>query len=159
MKSTYTKDPATAMFETSPWSPRETIEVPARTIRVQVTQEHVGQALWTRFQNPVSIALRDHLQENACAQVFWNSDSFGPQDSGDDARIGIYIENTHPENGRPGSKYPLHGQTTEDQYHLPLPRRATQAMWKIRSQGDSTFKPFTTILTLPAHALAASNMG
>ena len=149
MKSTYTKDIATAIFETSPWSPGERIEVPARTIRVQVTHEHVERALWRRFQDPVSIALREHLQENACAQVFWNSDSFAPQDSRDDARIGIYIEKTNPENG----------QTTEDQYHLPLPRRATQAMWKIRSQGHSTFKPFTTILTLPAHALAAGNMG
>ena len=147
MKSTCTKDPATAMFEASPWSPAERIEAPARTIRVQITRQHVEEARWRRFQDPISIALRDHLQENACAQVFWNSDSFAPKDSGDDARIGIYIENRDPENGR----------TTEEQYHLPLPRRATQAMWKLRNQGDATFTPFKTILTLPAKALAPGN--
>ena len=78
MKSTYTKDPATAIFEASPWSPGERIEAPARTIRVQITREHVEEARWRRFQDPISIALRDHLKENACAHVFWNSDSFAP---------------------------------------------------------------------------------
>ncbi len=144
LKSTHSKEPATAMFETSPWSPGERIAAPARTIKVEITQDHLEEARWRQFQDPVSIALREHLQENACAQVFWNSDSFAPQDSRDEARIGIYIENKDPENG----------QSTEDQYHLPLPRRATRAMWKIRSQGASAFKPFTTHVTLPAQALA-----
>ena len=138
---------ATTAFEASPWAPGERIDAPARTLRVQVTREHVEEARWRRFQDPISIALKEHLQENACAQVFWNSDSFAPLYPRDDARVGIYIESKDPQTGR----------TAEQEYHLPLPQRAARAMWKIRSQGAQAFRPFTTILTIPAPALAASN--
>lgn len=134
-----------ATFEPSPWSPGERITAPARNVRIQVTREHLEKALWRRFHDPVSIALKEHLQENACAQVFWNSDSFAPQYPGDEARVGIYVESRDPRTGR----------STEQEYHLPLPQRAAQAMWRLRSQGPQAFRPFTTNLTIPVQALEA----
>ena len=141
--STTSNTKATTMFETSPWSPGEKVGAPARTVSVEITRDHVQEARWSRFQNPVSIALRGHLQENACAQVFWNSDSFAPGGPGDEARIGIYVADTDPESGR----------TKEAEYHLPLPRRTARAMWKIRSQGISSFQPMSMRVTLPVQAM------
>ena len=132
-------------FETSPWS-GNAIATPARHIRVRVTREHVDEAFWRRFKDPVSIALKEHLHENALPDVFWNSDSFAPRYAGDEARVGIYTEGRDAQTGR----------IWEAEYHLPLPRRAAQAMWKLRNQGIEAFRPFTTILAIPASALAAS---
>ena len=57
---------------------------------------------------------------------------------------GVYIETSDPETG----------VTTEKKYHLPLPVRATRAMWRLRTQGIETFKDFNMRLMLPAEALA-----
>ena len=137
------KENKTALFETSPWRGWEKIQAPAKTILVEITQEHVSRGIWRRFQDPVSLALQEHLKENASAQVFWNSDSFSPRYYGDDARIGIYVENHDPESG----------ETTENEYHLPLPRRAEREMWKLRSRNIETFQTLRMRVTLPAEAL------
>ena len=133
----------TALFETRPWSPGTHVRAPARSIIVEVTREHVNQAYWARFRDPISIALRDHLHPDASSDVFWNSDSFGPRYHDDDARISIYVEQTDPDTGR----------TTDARYHLPLPTRATRAMWKLRKQGVDTFQTLRMRVRIPTAAL------
>ena len=137
----------TATFESSPWSSDLTPEVPVSRIRLEINAEHVSAATWSRYEDPVSLALRTHLSPHACACVFWNSDGFAPRYSDDEARIGIHLEVQDPETGQFDRE--LH-------YWLPLPQRAAQAMWKLRYQGAQYFTPFRTTLHLPKNALESS---
>lgn len=132
-------------FLTEPWSPRPPALFPARTVNVAVTKEHVEQGYWRRFRDPVSLAIREILAENACADLFWNSDSFAPRYHDDDAMIGIFVEVPPDEPS---------GRCVEYAMHLPLPVRATRAMWRLRCQGIDTFRDFTMRLQLPVMALA-----
>ena len=134
----------TATFESTPWSSDLTPKVPVSRILLEINAEHVSAAIWKRYQDPISLALRTHLCSHACATVFWNSDSFAPRYPDDEARIGIHLEVHDPETGRFDRE--LH-------YWLPLPRRAARAMWKLRCQGAQYFTPFRTILHLPKNAL------
>ena len=128
----------TATFEKEAWTPWDVHEVPAKQITVTITKEIVDEARWSRFQDPVSLAIRPLLNEQSCVQTFWNSDSWSPQGAHDDAKIGIHVEDR--------------GQG-ELSHWLTLPRRATSAMWKLRSRGIEEFEPVTMKLTLPASAL------
>ena len=128
----------TRSFETSPWSHTPTPEVPVARIRLRLTVQDVEEATWSLHHNPVSVALHRLLKDQACATMFWNSDAPAPQYAGDDARIGIHISK---ENG-------------EDSYWMPLPARATRAMWKLRCGGMPAFQPLTIALDLPREALA-----
>ena len=44
---------------------------PARRVRTVITREHVDRAHWSRFQDPVSLALRELLNEDTCVYTFW----------------------------------------------------------------------------------------
>lgn len=146
---TTTQAPVTTRaFESSPWRSWEmTPEVPVRRILVHVSREHVEEATWSLYWNPIAIALKPHLAERACASMFWNSDSFGPRYSDDDARVGVHQEIYDPDTGH---------FIEELHYWLPLPRRATKAMWKLRCQGIDSFTPFNVALTLPTATLRSS---
>lgn len=134
----------TAEFLTEPWSPHPPALAPAREVRVEVTRKHVDQAYWLRFQDPISIALRECLNEDTCADVFWNSDSFAPLYHDDEAMIGIYVEIAPENNDQPSEQHA---------FHLPLPVRAARAMWRLRNRGAEEFRDFTVRLTLPECAL------
>ena len=127
-------------FEPKPWTRDRTDPVPISRIKIPLTAEHIEEATWSLYHNPVSVALRPHLNEHTVASLFWNSDSFGPRYFDDDARIGIHIENADGESN----------------YWLPLPVRATRAMWLLRSRGLPEFRPLTISLDLPTAALAAN---
>ena len=146
MTITITQDSVTTrVFESSPWSSREiTPEVPVRRILAHVSREHVEEATWSLYRNPISIALTPHLAERACASMFWNSDSYSPRYPEDDARVGVHLEIYDPETGH---------FVEEHSYWLPLPRRATRAMWKLCCEGIYTFQPFNVALTLPTATL------
>ena len=131
-------------YETSPWSGSDSDTVPSRRITVHVSTEDVQQAFWARFQDPVSIALRRHLGDHACADVFWNSDSFGPRYPDDEARITINHESYDPATGT---------FLNESQHCVPLPIRATRAMWRLRSKGIEHFHPFSMRIDVPEAAL------
>ena len=131
-------------YEESPWDPT-TIQALAKRFLIHVSRQHVEEGRWTRFADPVSLALQVHLSDRSCAEVFWNSDGFGPRYPGDDARIGIHHEVSDPD---------TETFVTENHYHLPLPRRATQAMWKLRRHGIHSFQPFTMAVYIPQEALA-----
>ena len=122
-------------FETSPWAGAH-CKVPAKLVTVSIIQEHFQNAKWTRFCDPVSMALNELLNDGACADVFWNSDSFGPRYYGDEARIGFHIED-HP---------------VESHYYVPLPRRTADVMWKLRR--DGFIYPFSMKASIPVAALA-----
>ena len=139
----------TASFERDAWRSWDRHEAPARTVTVTVTAEHVSQAYWARFRDPVSLAIRPLLNERSTVQMYWNSDSWAPMGAYDDARIGIHIEPERPEEG----------DEEEGAHWLPLPRRATAAMWKLRSKGSAQYTPVTIKLTLPAAALKGSPEG
>lgn len=130
-----------AIFEKSPWSTKHDHPVPAKTVTVQVTKEHVGQAYWRQYCDPISVAMTEILKEDACVQVFWNSDSFAPRYH-DDARIGIYMESQDEE-----------GNYSDTRYWLPLPTRAARSTWKLRSKGIEEWEPLTFKFKLPAAAL------
>ena len=134
----------TATFEAKPWVASSEGEAPAQAIAIDVTQEHVDNGYWVQFRDPVSLAIKEKLGECACAEVFWNSDSFGPRYASDDARIGIHVEILNDYGRCIGERH----------YWMPLPRKATRAMWKLRSEGIETFEPFTMQLNLPADAVA-----
>ena len=133
-------------FLTEPWSPHPPVMIPARTVNVTVTRQHVEQGYWSRFRDPVSLAIREILAENACVDLYWNSDSFAPRHHDDDAMIGIFVEVPPDEPG---------GRCVEHAMHLPLPVRATKAMWRLRCLGIDTFRDFNMRLWLPAMALTA----
>ena len=133
----------TTIFEESPWRATTARTAPARRVTVEVTRAHVESARWRRFQDPVSLAVHDHLADHACAEVFWNSDSFGPRHAQDDARIGIHVE-TQDQDGT------VNG---EEHYYTPLPRRTARAMWKLSQEGIDTFRTFRTAVQLPLAAL------
>lgn len=126
-----------AKFKESPWSTSPPIEIPSKYLIVDVTADHVAQSIWTRFMDPVSIALKEKLNDCACADTFWNSDSFSPSHTNDDAYIGIHVE----------------ASDKEYSYYVPLPTRATKAMWKLRTQGCHTFKSFKIRIPVPLIAL------
>ena len=125
-------------FEPEPWTRDRTDEVPITRVRVPLTVDHIEQATWSLYHNPVSVALAPHLNEHTIASMFWNSDSFAPRYHDDDARLGIHIEH----------------EDQESSYWLPLPVRATRAMWRLRSRGLPAFQPLTISLDLPTAALA-----
>ncbi len=134
-------------FEKSPWNHRTT-RSPGQRLLVHVSREHIQQARWSRFLDPISLALRQHLSHHACADLFWNSDGFGPRHPGDEARTGIHHE--------------IHDQATGDfieelHYHLPLPHRAARTMWRLRQQGIETFRPFNMSIHLPQAAPARNS--
>lgn len=134
----------TRAFHRSAWSSDLTPEVPVKKVKISLTAEHVQAATWSLYNNPVSVAIRPHLSENAAVSMIWNSDSYGPRHAGDEAQIGIHIEAHDPETGR---------FIEERDYYLKLPKRAQQALWKLRCQGLHFFQPITMTLELPAAAL------
>ena len=121
-----------------------TPHVPVRRVKATITKEHIKAASWSLYHNPVSLALQEHLSRDACASLFWNSDGFAPKYPEDEARIGIHQEVNDPESG---------SFLEELHYNLPLPRRATRALWKLRRQGIETFNPFIIQVDLPEAAL------
>ena len=135
----------TTSFERDAWSSKLRLDVPVKRMLIPVTSEHVNRAVWGRFRDPVSMAIQAHLCEHACVEVFWNSDCFHPQYADDDARIGLHHEMLRPEIDR----------LIEERrnYWLPLPRRATAAMWKLRNSTIDEFKEFTMALDLPIYVL------
>ena len=141
MPSTKTR---TVPFEASPWRASSARAVPAKRVTVEISREDIKEATWSRFNNPVSIALQEHLAQNTCADLFWNSDGFTPRYPDDDARIGIHQEVLHPQTGR---------LEREEHYHLPLPRRATRAMWLLRKDGIDTFSTIRMAVDLPTACL------
>ena len=113
-------------FESSPWSSQEPVVAPAVGVTVRIADEHLRQAGWSQYRDPVSLAINEILNEDALAQVFWNSDSWIPRYPEDDARIGVYVWH---EQGR-------------REYWQPLPTRATRflhqmarhdVLWKLRT--------------------------
>ena len=128
----------TPIFESDAWMPRDAHEAPARQVTVTITEEIVDQARWSRFYDPVSLAIEPLLNEHSCVETFWNSDSWAPRGAYDDARIGIHVE--------------IDGHDPLSHW-LPLSRKATQAMWKLRSKGLEHFTPVAMRLTLPVSAL------
>ncbi len=126
-----------AKFEESPWSVLPPIEIHAKYLSVDVTTEHIAQSKWTRFMDPVSIALKEKLNDYSCVDIFWNSDSFSPSHANDDAYIGIHTETSDKEHS----------------YYVRLPTRSTKAMWKLRTQGERTFKSFKIRIPIPLIAL------
>ena len=128
-----------ATFERSAWRSWDTHEAPARQVTITLTEETVDQSYWSNYRDPVSMAIKPLLNDNSCVQTFWNSDSWAPMGSYDDARIGVHVETS--------------GDREETSYWLPLPTRAALAMWKLRSQGLEGFKPVTMRLKLPVAAL------
>ena len=131
----------TATFEHDPWRTWETHEEPAKTVTVTITAEHVDEAVWGRFRDPVSLAIRPLLNDRSTVQMYWNSDSWAPMGAYDDARIGIHVEPATP------------GTQEEEAHWFPLPRRATAAMWKLRQTGAEHFSPVTMRIKLPTAAL------
>ena len=129
-------------FETEPWS-RTRHAAPARNLTVTVTRDHVERAYWTKFMDPVSLAMKEALNEHACAETFWNSDGFQPRYPGDAARLGIHLESLEPETGR----------MQEKSYWIPLPRRAASAMRKLSREGIVSFQEFRMRIWAPAQAL------
>ena len=53
LDNTVRKQPVTAMFEPSPWHPGPSLEEPARTVLADITHEHIQQARWDRFHDPI----------------------------------------------------------------------------------------------------------
>ena len=126
-------------FETESWGP-ETIELPALSITLDLLEpEPEGNPL-RRFHDPLSRALREICNENTCAEVFWNSDSFVPRYPSDDARFGIFIEIY--EDGK---------FQKEMQCWQPLPRSADQAMKRIANH--QPWQPTRTRIKIPLLAL------
>lgn len=132
----------TKTYEDSPWSSSSVVSE-ARNLTIQVTRRHAEESRWTRFRDAVSLAVKEKLGENACANVFWNSDGFLPRPAGDDARLGFYVEVTDPETGA----------TAEEEYWLPLPRRAERGLKRLATQGTAGFQPFSFRVAIPTDAL------
>ena len=132
--------PRLRSFEPDAWSTSRTDPVPSTRIKVPLTLEHIERATWSLHRNPVSLALRPLLNEESCATMYWNSDSPSPLYHDDDARIGIHVET------RDG----------EQSYWLPLPVRATRALWRLRSCGIEAFQPLIMSLDVPQCALVAN---
>lgn len=137
--------PRMITYEDSPWDPAGFHQAPARRVTVHVAQTDAEGAAWTRFDDPISRAIQRHLSEHACADVFWNSDSFGPRHPTDDARITIHQDCYDPDNGL---------LVNEFSHSLPLPTRAARAMWRLRTLGIAQFRPFNMRIDLPLEALA-----
>ena len=133
----------TRRFEPDAWSRALTHAVSVSRVRVTLTRQDIEEATWNLYRNPVSIALKKLLNDRSCATMFWNSDSPAPQHPGDDARIGIHVETS----------------TGESSFWLPLPVRATRAMWRLRQGGIAAFQPFTMALDLPLAALPSNPAG
>ena len=129
-------------FEESPWS-GDTLEAECRNVTLKVTNEHLDQGRWSRFLDPVSLAVSETLGEHACAELFWNSDSFRPNGSDDEARLGIHVEIRNPDTGA----------WREDSFWQPLPRRAEAVMKRLGQQGISGFQPFSMRIPVPVCAL------
>ena len=127
----------TVRFETSPWGQYYENETLCKYITIEITDEHVNKSMWRRFEDPISVALNEHVNNNTCVDVFWNSDGFAPYDTNDEARIGFHIEHTDGEYS----------------YYTPLSSRAAKAMYKLRKEGRGTFKPFKTRIAVPITAL------
>ena len=134
----------TVPFESHHWNPASARPVPARRVTINISLEHVQEATWTRFRNPVSLALDPYLNEHACTDLFWNSDGFRPRYPEDDARIGIYQEVQNPETG---------AYDQEAEYYIPLPRRATRALWNLSREGIEAFRPINMAIDLPLTVL------
>ena len=134
--------PSARTFEESPWS-GDTVEADCRNVTLKVTNEHLDQGRWSRFVDPVSLAVSEALGENACAELFWNSDSFRPNGSDDEARLGIHVEIHDPDTG----------SWREDSFWQPLPRRAEAVMKRLGQQGISGFQPFSMRIPVPVSAL------
>ena len=132
--------PRLRSFEPDAWSTSRTEPVPCSRIKVPLTLEHIEKATWSLHHNPVSVALRTLLNENSCATMFWNSDSPSPLYHDDDARIGIHVETP----------------AGEVSYWLPLPVRATRALWRLRSRGIDAFQSLVMSLDVPQCALASN---
>lgn len=135
----------TASFEKDPWTSKLRLDVPVKRMLIPVTVDHVNKARWIRFWDPVSVAIQDYLCEHACAEVFWNSDGFRPRYASDDARIGIHYERRRIE--------PDKLVYESKNYWIPLPRRATTAMWKLVNGTIDDFEKFTMALDLPTLVL------
>lgn len=133
----------TRAFEPAPWSQSRTEAVPVTRVRVTITSRDIEKATWSLYWNPVSIALKRLLNDRSYAAMFWNSDAPAPQHAGDDARIGIHVETTNGERS----------------FWLPLPVRATRAMWNLRQRGIAAFTPVTMALDLPVMALLGNPSG
>ena len=133
----------TRAFEPTPWSPSRTEAVPVTRARVPLTPKDIEEATWSLYRNPVSIAIKRLLNDRSCAAMFWNSDAPAPQHASDDARVGIHVETA----------------TGESSFWLPLPVRATRAMWRLRQGGIAAFMPLTMALDLPVMALPDNPAG
>ena len=133
-----------AEFLSEAWRPRTAEKAPARRVQVEITVEHGSRHRWDQFQNAVSLAIKEHLKEDACATVYWNSDGPFPRSASDDAQVGIHTEIHDPDTGEF-----LH----ESNRYFPLPERAAREFWRMRKEGEYDFTPMVLEMDLPEEAL------
>ena len=137
------RQPAT--FEPSGQPPTEQL-VAVQRIHAVVTPEHAAQAYWSRFQDPVALALRELLQPNASVCVFWQSDGWRPRWPNDEAYILTAME-IHDSQGN------FAGELT---YQTRLPRRAERAMRRLAGVSAGRFEPTPISIDLPVAMLRQS---
>ena len=118
--------------------------VPVKRLTLNVTADHAEQAYWARFRDPVSLALRELLNDHTAVCVLWQSDGWRPRYSDDTADIHLDME-LHDDNGNFAGE--LH-------YELPLPRRATTAMKRLAGLSRGRFEPTTSNIHIPTAMLA-----
>ena len=132
---------ATANLERHPRS-SEQIEVPVKRIRIVITRQHVEDARWAMFLDPVSMAIGQHTRD--CApSVHWQSDSWRPRYHDDEADVHIYQE-----------VMDAHGQVVGELHHqTKLPRRAERAMKKLSADGIDSWKDTAMSIDIPVSML------
>ena len=118
-------------------------QVEVKRVSTIVTVDHVENGRWARFRDPVSLAIRELLNENSCCDVFWQSDGWRPRYSDDEADIGIYTE-IYDENGK---------FIKEMCYKVRLPRRAEKQMRRVAGVSSGIFEPVPIAVDIPVMSL------
>ena len=134
-----------ATFEASRQPPTEQL-VEMRRIRAVITPEHAAQAYWSRFRDPVALALRELLQPNANVCVFWQSDGWRPRAPDDEADILTAMEILDQQGNYTG----------ELTFQTRLPRRAERAMRRLAGVSRGQFEATPVSVDLPIPMLRQS---
>lgn len=119
-----------------------------RKITLHITEEHARQGDRTRFNDPVSIALKERLASNVIPFVYWNwCDEVPevPMDANEPAMLFLFIDDPDAAGPDPDQKWCR---------RIPLPRAASQLLWRWHRHGIDKFRPLEIRLTLPQDVLA-----